>query len=99
MYIRNIYSYSCLLPAVVVEDLAGDPRAGLAVDGVAEVLLGYAHQAGAHEDGDGDSVVELEHDVVDGEVVNLQECLETLDQVQCHDVFSLSKALQYRHGH
>jgi hypothetical protein len=31
----------------------------LAVDGISEVLFGHAHQAGAHEEDDGSSVVEL----------------------------------------
>ena len=58
--------------------------ANLAVDGVAEVLLGHPNQAAADQDCHGDSVVQLEDHIVDGELVGLEDPLGGAQQVQRH---------------
>ena len=47
----------------------------LAVDRVSKVLLGHPNQAASDEDGHGDSVVQLEHHIVNGQVVSLEDPL------------------------
>ena len=56
----------------------------LAVDRVSKVLLGHPNQAASDEDGHGDSVVQLEHHIVDGQVVSLEDPLCWTKQVQGH---------------
>ena len=56
----------------------------LAVDGVAEVLLGHPDQAAADQDCHGDPVVQLEDHIVDGELVGLEDALGGAQQVQRH---------------
>ena len=56
----------------------------LAVDGVAEVLLGHPNQAAADQDCHGDPVVQLEDHIVDGELVGLEDPLGGAQQVQRH---------------
>ena len=56
----------------------------LAVDGVAEVLLGHPDQAAADQDCHGDPVVQLEDHIVDGQVVGLEDSLGRPQQVQGH---------------
>ena len=75
----------------------------LAVDGVAEVLLGHPDQAAADQDGHGDPVVQLEDHIVDGELVGLEDPLGRAQQVQrhpprSHTVTSTSRSLS-NHGH
>ena len=77
-------------PAVVVQHLAAHPGGRLAVDRVPKVLQTYmsvyglqravdlfcdAEEAGPHQDGDGDTVVQFEHNVVDRQVVEFEESL------------------------
>ena len=76
----------------------------LAVDGVAEVLLGHPDQAAADQDCHGDPVVQLEDHIVDGELVGLEDALGRAQQVQRHPprshstVTSNSLSLSYQ-GH
>ena len=64
--------------------------ANLAVDGVAEVLLGHPDQAAADQDCHSDPVVQLEDHIVDGELVGLEDPLGGAQQVQRHPPRSLT---------
>lgn len=62
-------------PTIVIQNFAGHAGAGLAVDGVTKVLFGNSDQAGTNENGHGHSVVEFEHNIVDGDVIYLEDGL------------------------
>ena len=53
----------------------------LAVDGVSKVLLGHPDQAAPNQDGHGHPVVQLEHHIVDRQVVGLEDSLRWTQQV------------------
>ena len=57
----------------------------MTIDGVSKILLGNPDQTRPDEDCRGDPVVELEHDVVDGQVIDLDDGLGGAEDVQGHD--------------
>ena len=74
-----------MYPAVVIQHFALYPAACLTIDRVSEILLGHANDAGAEEQAHRDSVVEPEHEVVDGDDIGLDHGLDVAGDVH-HDI-------------
>ena len=72
-------------PAIVIQDLAWHPGACLTVDGITEILFRHSDQTWPDEYCDRDPVVEFEHNIVDGQVVNLEDGLGGSEDVKRHD--------------
>ena len=83
----NHYDY-CLLYVINYFYTTHWLSTNLAVDGVAEVLLGHPNQAAADQDCHGDPVVQLEDHIVDGELVSLEDPFGGAQQVQRHPLRS-----------
>ena len=73
-------------PAIVIENLAWHPWACLAIYWVPKILFRHSDQTWPDEYGDCDPVVEFKHNIVNGQIINLEDGLCRAEDVKRHDL-------------